>query len=142
MKKCLLPLGAFLFGYIFLNGQTDHPELKLWYDKPAAAWEEALPLGNATTGAMVEWKNGKLVKSKIYAGIGGNCRLRSLQPVKVMEVNSAPASGENPNPLYTIYGKLPYEKNSNAVTVEINHSKEYTIDFNTAKGKTYTVVPT
>ncbi|HWJ91673.1 MAG TPA: glycoside hydrolase family 95 protein [Flavisolibacter sp.] len=27
--------------------------LKLWYNKPAAAWEEALPLGNARTGAMV-----------------------------------------------------------------------------------------
>src|SRR5687768_7656435 len=27
--------------------------LKLWYNKPAAAWEEALPLGNGKTGAMV-----------------------------------------------------------------------------------------
>ncbi|TCJ19569.1 glycoside hydrolase family 95 protein [Flaviaesturariibacter flavus] len=31
---------------------TDTP-LKLWYERPAAAWEEALPLGNARTGAMV-----------------------------------------------------------------------------------------
>src|SRR5687767_5797438 len=29
------------------------PNLQLWYDKPAAIWEEALPLGNAKTGAMV-----------------------------------------------------------------------------------------
>jgi alpha-L-fucosidase 2 len=29
------------------------PPLKLWYQQPAAQWEEALPLGNATTGAMV-----------------------------------------------------------------------------------------
>ncbi|WP_114781897.1 glycoside hydrolase family 95 protein [Botryobacter ruber] len=28
-------------------------DLKLWYDKPAFAWEEALPLGNGKTGAMV-----------------------------------------------------------------------------------------
>ncbi|MDR1809849.1 MAG: glycoside hydrolase family 95 protein [Prevotella sp.] len=28
-------------------------ELKLWYDKPASAWEEALPLGNGRIGAMV-----------------------------------------------------------------------------------------
>ncbi|MFL5772024.1 MAG: glycosyl hydrolase family 95 catalytic domain-containing protein, partial [Flavisolibacter sp.] len=27
--------------------------LKLWYDRPASIWEEALPLGNAKTGAMV-----------------------------------------------------------------------------------------
>jgi alpha-L-fucosidase 2 len=26
---------------------------KLWYAKPAAAWEEALPLGNGRLGAMV-----------------------------------------------------------------------------------------
>ena len=29
------------------------PDLKLWYDKPATIWEEALPLGNGKTGAMV-----------------------------------------------------------------------------------------
>ncbi|MFV8326653.1 glycosyl hydrolase family 95 catalytic domain-containing protein [Flavobacterium sp. ZS1P14] len=28
-------------------------ELKLWYDKPAAIWNEALPLGNGRLGAMV-----------------------------------------------------------------------------------------
>jgi alpha-L-fucosidase 2 len=28
-------------------------ELKLWYDKPAANWNEALPLGNGATGAMI-----------------------------------------------------------------------------------------
>lgn len=27
--------------------------LELWYDQPAKVWEEALPLGNGTTGAMV-----------------------------------------------------------------------------------------
>jgi alpha-L-fucosidase 2 len=35
-------------------GQTGNdPNLKLWYNKPATIWEEALPLGNAKTGAMV-----------------------------------------------------------------------------------------
>src|SRR3954464_849485 len=33
--------------------QADDPHLKLWYNKPAGTWEEALPLGNAKTGAMV-----------------------------------------------------------------------------------------
>ena len=28
-------------------------KLELWYDKPATEWEEALPLGNGKTGAMV-----------------------------------------------------------------------------------------
>ncbi|MDF2514947.1 MAG: hypothetical protein K0R59_243 [Sphingobacterium sp.] len=30
-----------------------HAPLKLWYTKPASAWEEALPLGNGKIGAMV-----------------------------------------------------------------------------------------
>lgn len=37
--------------------QEDNPsDLKLWYTKPAAFWEEALPLGNGHIGAMV-WSN-------------------------------------------------------------------------------------
>lgn len=33
--------------------ETLTPQLKLWYDKPASIWEEALPLGNGRLGAMV-----------------------------------------------------------------------------------------
>ena len=33
--------------------QQNEPALKLWYDRPAKIWEEALPLGNGKTGAMV-----------------------------------------------------------------------------------------
>ncbi|TWE01868.1 alpha-L-fucosidase 2 [Neobacillus bataviensis] len=32
---------------------TNQKTWKLWYDKPAARWEEALPLGNGRLGAMV-----------------------------------------------------------------------------------------
>ncbi len=32
---------------------ADRQELKLWYDKPAGQWVEALPLGNGRLGAMV-----------------------------------------------------------------------------------------
>ncbi|OQP64417.1 alpha-L-fucosidase [Niastella vici] len=35
-----------------LYAQTGN-DLKLWYTKPAEVWEEALPLGNGKTGAMV-----------------------------------------------------------------------------------------
>lgn len=36
-----------------VRGQKQDDLLKLWYTKPASIWEEALPLGNAKTGAMV-----------------------------------------------------------------------------------------
>ncbi|EOR93526.1 putative large secreted protein [Arcticibacter svalbardensis MN12-7] len=35
------------------SSQTANQPLKLWYNSPAQAWEEALPLGNGKTGAMV-----------------------------------------------------------------------------------------
>jgi alpha-L-fucosidase 2 len=31
----------------------EHPDLRLWYDQPAANWNEALPVGNGRLGAMV-----------------------------------------------------------------------------------------
>jgi len=40
------------FGLYQANAQTQG-ELKLWYDKPATIWNEALPLGNGRLGAMV-----------------------------------------------------------------------------------------
>jgi alpha-L-fucosidase 2 len=89
----------------------------------------------------IEWKDGKLVKSTIYAGAGGNCRVRGLQPVKVIEVRSTPASGENPNPFYSAYDKPPYEKNAKAQMIELKNEAGYIIDFTTVKGRTYTIVP-
>jgi alpha-L-fucosidase 2 len=38
---------------VIVNGQQPDPNLKLWFTKPAVAWEEALPLGDGKTGAMV-----------------------------------------------------------------------------------------
>ncbi|MDP4292017.1 MAG: glycoside hydrolase family 95 protein, partial [Bacteroidota bacterium] len=35
------------------NSVSDNSYLKLWYTRPASIWEEALPLGNGKTGAMV-----------------------------------------------------------------------------------------
>ena len=48
MKKLLLAL--FSCFALTLNAQQD---MKLWYDKPALDWNQALPLGNGRLGAMV-----------------------------------------------------------------------------------------
>jgi alpha-L-fucosidase 2 len=34
-------------------GQDVNPSTLLWYESPAGAWEEALPVGNGRLGAMV-----------------------------------------------------------------------------------------
>ena len=57
-KKTLLfiALATFcLYGMCQRNTRisSENKGLILWYDQPAKMWEEALPLGNAKTGAMV-----------------------------------------------------------------------------------------
>lgn len=55
--KCsLLTLGLMLLGFVQAADKASpnaDVHLKLWYDKPAKIWEEALPLGNGRLGAMV-----------------------------------------------------------------------------------------
>ncbi|MCE5206599.1 MAG: glycoside hydrolase family 95 protein [Porphyromonadaceae bacterium] len=56
MKKAVYYIGWLLLGIIFSFCAPDKKssaDLKLWYDAPARIWEEALPLGNGSLGAMV-----------------------------------------------------------------------------------------
>jgi alpha-L-fucosidase 2 len=46
MNKLLLTM-------LFLTSTAPAQDLKLWYEKPAAQWVEALPVGNGRLGAMV-----------------------------------------------------------------------------------------
>ncbi len=54
MRTILFILVLALFSS-FANSHAQKPaaDLKLWYDKPATDWYEALPIGNGTLGAMV-----------------------------------------------------------------------------------------
>ena len=55
LLRCLfLSCLCFLFSFHLLQAQeTKSDDLKLWYTHPAAAWNEALPVGNGRLGAMV-----------------------------------------------------------------------------------------
>jgi alpha-L-fucosidase 2 len=46
-------IGALLAGVSLTSATAANEALKLWYDKPAAEWTEALPIGNGRLGAMV-----------------------------------------------------------------------------------------
>jgi len=50
MKNLLLICCSF---FLLIPVCAQRSPLKLWYRQPAVVWEEALPLGNAKTGAMV-----------------------------------------------------------------------------------------
>ena len=45
-----------LLAVLLLGGEygiSQEQELKLWYNKPASKWTEALPIGNGRIGAMI-----------------------------------------------------------------------------------------
>ncbi len=52
IQKNLLLLLCWSSFAMLVNAQTTH-DLKLWYDKPAAKWEEALPVGNGRLAGMI-----------------------------------------------------------------------------------------
>ena len=57
MKRNII-FSLFLALAMVVFGKTDAERLKLWYDKPAQQWVEALPVGNGRLGAMVFGKPG------------------------------------------------------------------------------------
>jgi hypothetical protein len=59
LKKFLIILTLLFSFYAFGYSQSD---LKLWYNKPAEQWTEALPLGNGRLGAMVFGKVNEVEK--------------------------------------------------------------------------------
>ena len=46
-------IAALLLAVVARPALAAEPPLRLWYEKPAAAWVEALPIGNGRLGAMV-----------------------------------------------------------------------------------------
>ncbi|MGD9931262.1 MAG: glycoside hydrolase N-terminal domain-containing protein [Mangrovibacterium sp.] len=57
MRKLELKFIVWLFASFFLISSqawaTQGGKLKMWYDKPATVWNEALPIGNGRLGAMI-----------------------------------------------------------------------------------------
>jgi alpha-L-fucosidase 2 len=71
MRKIFL---LFIIGLVFVQNlhSQENSFLKLWYDKPAKRWVEALPVGNGRLGAMVYGNPSKeeiqLNENTIWAG--------------------------------------------------------------------------
>jgi alpha-L-fucosidase 2 len=109
-----------------------------------AEWKEGSISGIRARGGFeigIVWNNGKLANASIVSLQGGNCRLRTSVPVEVKEVSFKEATGENPNALM-IHTKQPsYKKNQKATLIALDIEKGYVIDFETEKGKKYTIVP-
>lgn len=64
--------GISAFGQVKSGQFSEHEGIKLWYNAPAADWNEALPLGNGRLGAMVfgnpQQENIQLNENTLWAG--------------------------------------------------------------------------
>lgn len=67
--------GLLLFSFASVWGNGSNP-MKLWYNKPASVWEQALPIGNGRLGAMVfgraDADHLQLNEETVWAGEPGN----------------------------------------------------------------------
>lgn len=109
-----------------------------------SAWPKGEISGIKARGGFllsINWNKGSLSRAIIYSELGGNCRVRTRIPVKIVEINSKPAKGVNQNPFYQLNPDIAVVKNNKNPLLTISLPKEYVIDFETQKGKSYTVVP-
>jgi alpha-L-fucosidase 2 len=107
-------------------------------------WKHGSVQGLRTRGGFLVdmiWKDRIVQKVSISSTLGGNCRVRTAEPVKVLETTFGPASGDNTNPLTATPRIPPYVDGSRTISRPIEVSKGFLIDFQTEKGKTYTLVP-
>lgn len=95
--------------------------------------------GNFTVD--IQWREGKLVQAKIHSVLGGDCRIRTRVPVKVVESPAKQATGGSANELLTAHEAPVYKKKDGAPLQEVDTTKGYILDFKTEKGNTYSIVP-
>jgi alpha-L-fucosidase 2 len=92
----------------------------------------------ARGGFVVEdlaWQDGKITKLVIRSTLGGNCRIRSNQPLKATQ-ELKKASGENSNPFYQVTPvAAPLIHTKDVKPLEFAATNLY--DVATEKGKTY-----
>jgi alpha-L-fucosidase 2 len=71
--------------------------LKLWYDKPAVKWEEALPLGNGRLGTMLygnpQQEELQLNEGTVWAG-GPNNNINPVTATVIPEIRKLIAEGK------------------------------------------------
>ena len=107
-------------------------------------WQSGKITGLKARGGFVvdmEWEKGTLTKAKITSTLGGNCRLRTCEKLKVQNVETSIAEGQNPNPLFKYTDPGIPQNLSNATLSDLPEKIYYTVDFMTEKGKTYEVIP-
>ncbi len=103
-----------------------------------SVWPDGEVTGLVARGGFVfdiSWKNGKLDTVTIKSTVGGNCRLRTLTPLKGKGLKTA--KGENPNHLFDVNeGQKPIIS-PEAKLNKVELKPTFLYDLPTVKGETY-----
>lgn len=103
-------------------------------------WTEGSIKGFKARGGFeldIEWKDSKITKVVVRSKNGGNCRLRSLTPLKGKGLKKA--KGENTNPIYKWHGSQQVLINKEAKLNKVELNKTYLYDLQTEAGKEYVI---
>ncbi|MDQ6763284.1 MAG: glycoside hydrolase family 95 protein, partial [Bacteroidota bacterium] len=109
------------------------------------AWKDGSVSGLKTVGGFeiseMKWKDGKLNLLKIKSLRGGNCWLRTLNPLKISAAGILKkAIGKNPNPFFKT-PEIPAPIISPKAQLTLPLLKPtFLYDFNTMAGTTYTLI--
>ena len=104
-------------------------------------WKEGSVKGIIARGGFeldLSWKDGKVNHLIVKSHKGGNCRLRSLNPLKGKGLK--PAKGENPNPLFAVPAITKPLINGKAKLNKIELTETYLYDLPTKAGKEYILI--
>jgi alpha-L-fucosidase 2 len=106
-------------------------------------WTEGSIQGVKARGGFevnIGWSAGKIKTATITSTFGGNCRVRSTIPLKVVETSYVTASGKNPNPLMIRPEPVKFIDHSKDTKTTADVKEGHVIDFMTVKGKSYHLV--
>ena len=104
-------------------------------------WKDGEIKGIVARGGFeldMSWKNGKVNRLTVKSRIGGNCRIRTENPLTGKGLKTA--RGENKNPLYDIPAIATPLINSEARLNKVELRKTYTYDLETKAGETYVLI--
>ncbi len=104
-------------------------------------WVDGCVKGLRGRGGFVidmEWENRKLTEVVIHSTLGGNCRLRSHEPLISNDLKIVPAIGENSNPFY-FKGIAPdiIKGNNAGQLIDLELKETVLLDLNTERDSTY-----
>ncbi|MBV7533868.1 glycoside hydrolase N-terminal domain-containing protein [Chitinophaga sp. sic0106] len=105
-----------------------------------SAWPTGSVKGLKARGGFevdMEWKDGELTKAVVKSALGGNCRIRVKQPVKIAGAKTATGANNNKYYVLAMKGNTEVKDASKLPDLDLKPAFEY--DLPTTAGKSYTI---